>query len=77
MKKWFTKSAECFGNFMKKLDEGGFTGKELILSGVILFLVGFIAGIFSSPKNMTIGCYNGSNLGDNIYGVEKDDDFEE
>lgn len=42
--------------------EGNITGKELALSGIVLFLTGIIIGMILSPRKVSmLGCNNGNN----------------
>lgn len=46
---------------MNNINEGKYTGREIILSGVVLFLTGALLGmIFSPRKNQVIGSHNGN-----------------
>lgn len=77
MKNVFTKLQKNMTGLMEKIESGHFSAKEILLSGVVLFLIGFIAGIFASPKQMFMGCYNGSNFGDTLNGIEEKEEIEE
>lgn len=47
---------------VKMLEEGEYTSREIVLSGVCLLLLGIIIGVFFSPKKRTmIGNNNGNN----------------
>lgn len=44
--------------------EGKVTGRELVLSGIVLFLAGIVIGMLFSPRKVTMmGCNNGNNTG--------------
>lgn len=46
---------------MNNINEGKYTGREIILSGAVLFLTGALLGmIFSPRKNQVIGSHNGN-----------------
>lgn len=47
---------------IKKIDEGEYTAREIVMAGTILFLSGILLGfIFSPKKTTTIGSHNGNN----------------
>lgn len=49
------------GMLMNNINEGKYTGREIMLSGVVLFLTGVLLGmIFSPRKNQVIGSHNGN-----------------
>ena len=49
---------------MNQIDEGKFTGREIMLTGAVLFLTGTLLGIFFSPrKYQVIGSNNGNGSG--------------
>ena len=53
---------------VNQIDEGKFTGREILLTGCVLFLLGMVLGIFGSPrKRMVIASNNGNtrNSGNN------------
>lgn len=42
--------------------EGNVTGRELVLSGLVLFLAGIVIGMILSPRKVSmLGCNNGNN----------------
>ena len=46
---------------MNNINEGKYTGREILLTGVVLFLTGTLLGmIFSPRKNQVIGSHNGN-----------------
>lgn len=46
---------------MNNINEGKYTGREIMLSGAVLFLTGALLGmIFSPRKNQVIGSHNGN-----------------
>ena len=46
---------------INNINEGKYTGREIILSGAVLFLTGALLGmIFSPRKNQVIGSHNGN-----------------
>ena len=46
---------------MNNINEGKYTGREIMLSGAVLFLTGALLGmIFSPRKNQMIGSNNGN-----------------
>lgn len=61
---------------MKQIDEGKFTGREIVLTGVVLFLTGTLLGVFFSPrKYQVIGSNNGNGSGngnETMAGEKKD-----
>ena len=51
-----------YEKLINDINEGKYTGRELVLMGVVLFLLGTVLGMFCSPrKNQMFGCYNGTN----------------
>lgn len=55
-----------YEELMDRINEGKYTGREIILAGMVLFLTGTLIGIFFSPKkHQVIGSNNGSNNSDN------------
>ena len=46
---------------LNNINEGKYTGREILLSGAVLFLTGALLGmIFSPRKNQVIGSNNGN-----------------
>lgn len=46
---------------MNNINEGKYTGREIMLTGAVLFLTGMLLGMFFSPrKHQVIGSYNGN-----------------
>ena len=46
---------------INSINEGKYTGREIVLSGAVLFLTGVLLGmIFSPRKNQAIGSHNGN-----------------
>lgn len=46
---------------MESINEGKYTGREILLTGAVLFLTGALLGmIFSPRKNQVIGSHNGN-----------------
>ena len=46
---------------MEQLNEGKYTGREILLTGAVLFLSGMVLGMLISPrKNQMIGSLNGT-----------------
>lgn len=51
-----------YEKLLSDINEGKYTGRELILMGAVLFLLGTVIGMVCSPrKNQMFGCYNGTN----------------
>lgn len=49
---------------MKQIDEGKYTGREILLMGAVLFLGGMLLGMMLSPrKYQVIGSNNGNGSG--------------
>ena len=49
---------------LNNINEGKYTGREILLSGAVLFLTGALLGmIFSPRKNQVIGSNNGNGSG--------------
>ena len=49
---------------MNNINEGKYTGREIMLTGAVLFLTGALLGMLFSPrKNQVIGSHNGNNSG--------------
>lgn len=62
---------------LQTLTNGEYSARELVLSGVVLFLFGMIVGMLVSPrKNQMFGSYNGSYNGNEDYGYDFDEDEE-
>lgn len=58
MKKISSKANEI----IEKIGNGEYSPREIFLSGVCLFLIGFVLGIFFSPKKkVQFGSNNGNN----------------
>ena len=56
-----------YEKLLSDINEGKYTGRELVLMGVVLFLLGTVIGMFCSPrKNQMFGCYNGTNGANNL-----------
>ena len=50
-----------FEELMNSINDGKYTGREIILAGVVLFLSGLVVGMFFSPrKYQQIGSNNGN-----------------
>ena len=48
---------------MESINEGKYTGREILLTGAVLFLTGALLGmIFSPRKNQVIGSHNGNGI---------------
>ncbi|MCI6060668.1 MAG: hypothetical protein MR729_05905 [Dorea sp.] len=46
---------------INSINEGKYTGREIVLSGAVLFLTGVLLGMLFSPrKNQVIGSHNGN-----------------
>ena len=46
---------------MNQINEGKYTGREILFTGAVLFLSGALLGIILSPrKHQVIGSYNGN-----------------
>ena len=46
---------------LNNINEGKYTGREILLTGAVLFLTGTLLGmIFSPRKNQVIGSHNGN-----------------
>lgn len=46
---------------MNQINEGKYTGREIMLAGAVLFLAGTLLGMFFSPrKHQVIGSHNGN-----------------
>ena len=67
-----------YEKLVSDISEGKYTGRELVLMGVVLFLLGTVIGMFCSPrKNQMFGCYNGTNGADNLdTDADKEDEAE-
>ncbi len=64
-----------YEKLLSDINEGKYTGRELILMGVVLFLLGTVIGMVCSPrKNQMFGCYNGTN---GAYSPDADADEED
>ena len=51
---------------MNSINEGKYTGREIILAGMVLFLTGALFGVFFSPKkHQVIGSNNRNNVSNN------------
>lgn len=50
---------------MNNINEGKYTGREIILAGMVLFLTGALFGVFFSPKKHQVIGSNNSNNGSN------------
>ena len=49
---------------MSEIDEGKYTGREIVLAGAVVFLTGILLGIIFSPrKHQVIGSNNGNGSG--------------
>ncbi|MCI5596414.1 MAG: hypothetical protein MR380_06870 [Lachnospiraceae bacterium] len=49
---------------MNQINEGKYTGREIMLTGAVLFLTGTLLGmIFSPRKYQVIGSHNGNGSG--------------
>ena len=49
---------------MDQINEGKYTGREILLTGAVLFLTGTLLGmIFSPRKYQVIGSHNGNGSG--------------
>lgn len=62
------KMKRAIKKLMNQIDAGEFTGREILLTGCVLFLLGMVLGIFGSPrKRMVIASNNGNtrNSGNN------------
>jgi len=55
---------KTFGTIIENMENGEYTTLEILLCGVILFLVGVIVGLVTSNKHTAIGCYNGATYND-------------
>lgn len=52
---------ECL---MNQINEGKYTGREILLTGAVLFLSGILLGMILSPrKYQVIGSHNGNGSG--------------
>lgn len=50
-----------YEELMNNINEGKYTGREILLTGAVLFLSGMLLGMFFSPrKYQQIGSYNGN-----------------
>lgn len=59
--------------FMGRISDGEYTAREIVLSGITLFLLGMLLGILFSPKkNTTIGSNNGNNNTGSFGGDDED-----
>lgn len=55
-----------FEMLMNNINEGKYTGRELVLAGMVLFLTGTLLGMFISPrKHQVIGSNNRNNGSNN------------
>ena len=50
---------------MNSINEGKYTGREIILAGMVLFLTGALFGVFFSPKKHQVIGSNNRNNGSN------------
>lgn len=49
---------------VNNINEGKYTGREIMLTGAVLFLTGTLLGMFFSPKKyQVIGSHNGNGSG--------------
>ncbi|MDD6037367.1 MAG: hypothetical protein PUD20_01000 [bacterium] len=56
--------SDFFANLMDRIDKKEFTAREILLTGALLLLSGFLLGLFLSPKKYSvIGSNNGNNNG--------------
>lgn len=56
--------SDFFSNLMNRIDNKEFTAREILLTGAVLLLSGFLLGLFLSPKKYSvIGSNNGNNNG--------------
>ena len=64
---------------VNNINEGKYTGRELVLSGMVLFLTGVLLGVFLSPRKHQVIGSNNSNNGSNNGRVpdNKNEDKEE
>ena len=64
---------------VNNINEGKYTGRELVLSGMVLFLTGVLLGVFLSPRKHQVIGSNNSNNGSNNGRVpdNKNEDREE
>lgn len=50
-----------YERILNNINEGKYTGREILLTGAVLFLTGTLLGmIFSPRKNQVIGSHNGN-----------------
>lgn len=68
-----------FELLVNNINEGKYTGRELVLSGMVLFLTGVLLGVFLSPRKHQVIGSNNSNNGSNNGRVpdNKNEDREE
>lgn len=68
-----------FELLVNNINEGKYTGRELVLSGIVLFLTGVLLGVFLSPRKHQVIGSNNSNNGSNNGRVpdNKNEDREE
>lgn len=68
-----------FNLLVNNINEGKYTGRELVLSGMVLFLTGVLLGVFLSPRKHQVIGSNNSNNGSNNGRVpdNKNEDKEE
>ena len=68
-----------FELLVNNINEGKYTGRELVLSGIVLFLTGVLLGVFLSPRKHQVIGSNNSNNGSNNGRVpdDKNEDREE
>lgn len=66
-----------FAGFKNKIENGELTVSEIILGALVLLLAGMIIGMFISPKDVRIGCDNGTTYIDGIDTSEDDEDYDE
>lgn len=53
---------KAMNRIVEVVQNGEYTNREAVLSGICLFLLGLVAGMFLSPKKSTmIGSNNGNN----------------
>jgi len=58
---------KAFKNLLANLEDGKYTSREIVLTGIVLFLVGLVIGLFASPhKEQYFGSFNGNGNAGNI-----------
>ena len=57
---------------MNQINEGKYTGREILLAGAVLFLTGMLLGIIFSPRKYQVIGSNNGNGNDAMAETKKD-----